>query len=218
MGAGVLAIVYGLISFAVGKGDEPGPLDILVILAMVLEVVGLVGFHTLQGRNYGRIGRAGLYTTIGSIVLFELLLLASLLGGDVSLGGLVAVGVLGTLVGFVLYGAATLQARVLPRWCGILLIILVPVGSRLGDLQPIWDGLVGARVRTLVEPRFYRGFGSPKRTGKDTLPNCYDAQGLLEAVSLRPYREASCFRAYIDYHLHHLDRLRVALPIRTLAY
>lgn len=142
MGAGVLAIVYGLVGFAVGKGDEPGPLDILVILAMVLEVVGLVGFHTLQGRNYGRIGRAGLYTTIGSIVLFELLFLASLLGDDVSLGGLVAVGVLGALVGFVLYGAATLQARVLPRWCGILFIILVPVGSRLGDLQPIWGGLV----------------------------------------------------------------------------
>ena len=42
MGVGVLAIVYGLLSFATGKGDEPGPLDILVILAMVLEVVGLL--------------------------------------------------------------------------------------------------------------------------------------------------------------------------------
>ena len=49
---------------------------------MTLEVVGLVGFHVLQGRNYERIRRAGLYTTIGSIVLFELLLLTSLLGGD----------------------------------------------------------------------------------------------------------------------------------------
>jgi hypothetical protein len=74
MGAGLLAIVYFLLGFAVGKGDEPGPLDILVILAMILEVVGLVGFHALQGRNYGRIGRAGLYTTVGSILLFELLL------------------------------------------------------------------------------------------------------------------------------------------------
>lgn len=41
---------------------------------------------------------------------------------------LVAVGVLGLLVGLVLYGAATLQARVLPRWCGILFIIFMPVG------------------------------------------------------------------------------------------
>ena len=41
MGAGLLAIVYSLLGFAAGKGDEPGPLDILVILAMLLEVVGL---------------------------------------------------------------------------------------------------------------------------------------------------------------------------------
>src|SRR5829696_373152 len=131
MGAGLLAIVYGVLAFAVGKGDEPGPLDILVILAMILEVVGLVGFHALQGRNYGRIGRAGLYTTIGSIVVFELVLLASVLRGDEGLGWLAAIGELGMLVGYVLYGAATLQARVLPRWCGILFIIFIPVGILL---------------------------------------------------------------------------------------
>jgi hypothetical protein len=142
MAAGPLAVVYGILAFATGKGDEPGPLDILVILAMILEVVGLVGFHALQGRNYGRIGRAGLYTTIGAIVVFELLLVASLFGGDVGLDWLVPVGVLGLLVGLVLYGAATLQARVLPRWCGILFIIFMPVGILLGDLQPIWGGLV----------------------------------------------------------------------------
>ena len=141
MGAGLLAIVYSLLGYAAGKGDEPGPLDILVILAMLLEVVGLLGFHALQGRNYGRIGRAGLYTSIGSLVIFEFLLLVSLVGGDVGLDWLVAVGVLGLLVGLALYGAATLQARVLPRWCGILFIIFMPVGILLGDLQPIWGGL-----------------------------------------------------------------------------
>lgn len=142
MGAGMLAISYGLLGFVTGKGDEPGALDILVILAMILEVVGLLGFHALQGRNYGRIGRAGLYTTIGAIVLFELLLVLRLLGGEVGQGWLAAVGLLGLLVGLVLYGAATLQARVLPRWCGILFIIFMPVGILLGGLQPIWGGLV----------------------------------------------------------------------------
>ena len=147
IGAGVLAIVFGLLALALGGGDEPGPLDILVILAMFLEVVALVGFHALQGRNYRRIGRAGLYTTIGSIVLFELLLLVSLFGGDVlSIDWLAAVGLLGLLVGLVLYGAATLQARVLPRWCGILFILFMPVGILLGELQPnvqpIWGGLI----------------------------------------------------------------------------
>ena len=36
MGAGILAIVYGLLGFATGKGDEPGPdwskmLDIVML-------------------------------------------------------------------------------------------------------------------------------------------------------------------------------------------
>jgi len=88
MASGVLFIVYSLLGFAVGKGEEPGPLDILAILGYVLQVVGLLGFHALQGRNYGRIGRAGLYTTIGSIVLWEFLILTSLLGAMWALIGL----------------------------------------------------------------------------------------------------------------------------------
>ena len=143
MGGGVLFIVYSLLGVATGKGDESGPLDLLAILAYVLLVVGLVGFHTLQQRNYGRIGRAGLYTTIAAFLLWEVLLLEGLLGGGEALPEwLVAVGVLGLLVGLVLYGAATLQARVLPRWCGILFILFMPVGILLGELQPIWGGLI----------------------------------------------------------------------------
>ena len=147
IGAGVLFILYFLLGLATGKGDESGALDILPLAGYVLEVVGLLGFHALQGGNYGRIGRAGLYTTIGAIVVWEFLILAGLFGGDVGLDGLVVVGVLGTLVGLVLYGAATLQAKVLPRWCGILFILLMPgtilFGALIpGDFSIIWSGLV----------------------------------------------------------------------------
>ena len=147
MGGGVLFIVYSLLGVATGKGEESGPLDLLAILAYVLLVVGLVGFHALQQRNYGRIGRAGLYTTIAAFLLWEVLLLTGLLGvGEALPEWLVAVGVLGTLVGEVLYGAATLQAKVLPRWCGILFIILMPVTIFFGVVLPgaystIWVGL-----------------------------------------------------------------------------
>ncbi len=144
MGGGVLFIVYSLLGVATGKGDESGPLDILAILAYVLLAVGLVGFHALQQRSYGRIGRAGLYTTIAAFVLWEILLLGGLLGSGEELEWLVLVGVLGTLVGEVLYGAATLQARVLPRWCGVLFIVLTP-GTILASLAAfrardfLWD-------------------------------------------------------------------------------
>ena len=143
MGSGVLTLLYFLISLATGKGDEPGPLDILDILSYVLQVVALLGFHALQGRHYGRIGRAGLYITIGAIVIFVLLILTYLLFGDVGLEWVVPVGLLGMLVGLVLYGAATLQAGVLPRWCGILFIIAMPVGLLLGEYSAaIWGALV----------------------------------------------------------------------------
>jgi hypothetical protein len=147
IGGGVLFIVYSLLEAATGRGDQAGPLDLLAIVAYALLVVGLVGFHALQQRSYGRIGRAGLYTTIAAFVLWEILLLAGLLGGGAGLVWLVPIGVLGTLVGEVLYGAATLQARVLPRWCGILFILLMPVtilaSYLLWDATPVlWTGLV----------------------------------------------------------------------------
>jgi len=46
------------------------------------------------------------------------------------------------LVGFVLYGAATLQARVLPRWCGVGFIVGWPVTVALGDLGTVLFGLL----------------------------------------------------------------------------
>lgn len=39
-----------------GRKQSPG---YLIVIAWLLQVLGLVGFHTLQKRNYGRIGRGG---------------------------------------------------------------------------------------------------------------------------------------------------------------
>jgi len=56
-------------------------------------------------------------------------------------------GLLGTLVGFVLLGMATLRARVLPHWCGAVLIGVFPVSFALsfisvGGLGGLAFGLV----------------------------------------------------------------------------
>jgi hypothetical protein len=53
---------------------------------------------------------------------------------------------LGALVAFVLYGAATLQAAVLPIWYGVLLIVFLPVSLALGlfgSLGGVREHLVG---------------------------------------------------------------------------
>jgi hypothetical protein len=59
--------------------------------------------------------------------------------GDATLFWVVPrVGYVAMIVGYVLFGAATLQARVLPRWCGLALLLGEPVAYILGD----YGGLV----------------------------------------------------------------------------
>jgi hypothetical protein len=66
-----------------------------------------------------------------------------LLWGSSALVWLVSpIGLSVKLVGFVLYGVATLRARVLPRWYGVALIVLVPVSVVLLAYGNIWTGLV----------------------------------------------------------------------------
>jgi hypothetical protein len=115
----------------------------LSILARVLLGVGTVGLHALQKESYGRIGRAGLYTVLAAIVI-QISGMVGSLAGSPALTRLVSpVGLLVLIVGFVLYGAASLQARVLPRWYSVLLIVFVPVSVALpAALTNIWLGAV----------------------------------------------------------------------------
>ncbi len=46
------------------------------------------------------------------------------------------------LVGFILYGAATVQGKVMPRWYGVLLIVFMPVFLVSGAYGNTWVGLV----------------------------------------------------------------------------
>ena len=123
---GVVWIIYALLGLAGGDMEESNPLDILIIIAWLLQVVGVVGFHTLQKRNYGRIGRAGFYTIIAAASV-QIVAQVGLMLGSTAVEFLDFLGLLGLMVGFVLYGAATLQARVLPRWCGVGFIVGLPV-------------------------------------------------------------------------------------------
>lgn len=51
-------------------------------------------------------------------------------------------GTIGMLVGFVLYGLATLRARVLPRWYGLALIVCMPVSLPLATYGTALFGLI----------------------------------------------------------------------------
>ena len=116
---------------------------LLFIIAVLLIVVGLVGFHTLQKRSYRHLGRGGLWMVIVGSCAQVLGLMIYLPSGNRALLWLVyPVGYLAQLVGFVLYGTATLQAKVLPRWCGLGLIFGLPVAFIWGEYGGILFGLL----------------------------------------------------------------------------
>jgi hypothetical protein len=140
---GLAAILAGVMSISDILFDFAAP-DLLAILLMV---VGLLGLHALQKNNYGRIGRVGLWTVVvassgqvlGKVVVW--------LGSETLIWMAFPVAYVAVPVGLVLYGAATLQARMLPRWCGLELIIIPPITLILGDdygsilLGPLWLAL-----------------------------------------------------------------------------
>ena len=116
--------------------------NVVYIVAALLLVVGMVGLHALQKGNYGRIGRGGFWTVVVASFAQVLGLIAFLLGSEALIWLVFPVGFLAVPVGLILYGAATLQARVLPRWCGLGLIVVSPVTVVLGDYGGILFGLM----------------------------------------------------------------------------
>jgi hypothetical protein len=147
--SGVVSLVAGFIAAFTDPMISPGLVYYYVVLgifARLLLGVGVVGLHALQKGSYGRVGRAGVYTILVGLAAQILGSLASFkLAGTQALAWFLNPGgLLVLIVGFVLYGFASLQARVLPHWYSVLLIIFVPVAVVLGLvlLGDIWVGAV----------------------------------------------------------------------------
>lgn len=141
--AGLAWVVSGLISLAIpGQGTEVlGSssyylLETMFCIASVGMMGGLVGLHARQVPSYGALGATGFYTVFIGTALMLMSTVATILVGREVLDWLFVLGFLGTCVGLVLLGAATLRAGMLPRWCGVLLIVAVfgiPVYFALGN-------------------------------------------------------------------------------------
>ena len=139
---GVMWVVLGLLAAIGFLQAIPGREDVvLFVVALVLTAAGLIGLHTLQRGNYGLLGRMGFYIALAAVA-------GRILGAVVYLAGSSALewislpGTLGMLVGFALYGFATLQARVLPRWYGLALLASMPVSLPLATYGTALFGLI----------------------------------------------------------------------------
>ena len=100
---------------------------IILVVAFTLTLVVIAGLHSLQRGRYGRLGAAGsLITFIGYTLILLVVTISVLVGGE-ALSAVRLLAALTVLIGSILLGAMTLRARVLPWWCGVLLIVGSPL-------------------------------------------------------------------------------------------
>jgi hypothetical protein len=107
---------------------DTGVAGALLMLALLLVVMGAAGL-VVRVRRAGRLGRLGRTGIVVAAVGAALPVIGGLVQGVLFDGDyplmpfFVIPGVLALVVGFVLLGLAVLQARVLPRWAAVLLVI-----------------------------------------------------------------------------------------------
>src|SRR5918997_2900070 len=141
--AGVAWIASSLLAAAVAGGQSPEVLafaslnEALYVVSVAGTMGGIVGLHARQAPSYGRLGTVGFLATFAGTALLLLGLVLSFTMGSVFgrtlLDHVLGLGLWGALLGFMVLGAATLRLGALPRWCGVLLIICLPVAIGLGD-------------------------------------------------------------------------------------
>jgi hypothetical protein len=140
-GAGGLAAAALLILSALlnqllpGEGIVDTPTEYLyravVVLAYVGVIIAVLGIHSLHAGNsrYGTLGTAGSVMTIAGYAIIAVITLISMVR-DFEYLLTVRIGAAGlVLIGSLLLGVIIIRAKLLPWWCGVLLIIAFPLGD-----------------------------------------------------------------------------------------
>jgi hypothetical protein len=116
-------------------------IEVIFVLGLAGTLVAIVGLHALHSRSYGVMGAVGSFIAfIGYALLLVAAAVTTLLGRE-ALDAVFPMGVLAILVGSVLLGAMILRARVLPWWCGVLLIVGFPLSAPLNVITGGAGGL-----------------------------------------------------------------------------
>lgn len=148
--AGVVYLIFSVSSLQVAGGlgsflsGLSGAFGIVMLFVVLLgQVVGIASLHVLQKERYGRLGSTGaLVSVFGFAMQLVGFVGLALLESSVFFF-LVTIGVLVPFVGLVLLGIATIRARVLPSWFGVLLIAGFPV---VAVLAVVTGGSLGATL------------------------------------------------------------------------
>ena len=114
--------------------------DTFQLVAIALLAVGIVGLHTLQKDYYGRIGLviglAGLSIVVIAASASVVARIVMLVSGSDALVWITDLALPSLMLGMVIYGVATLLARVLPLWVGVAIILALPLRIALVVIDP----------------------------------------------------------------------------------
>jgi hypothetical protein len=145
---GLVWVTYGLLTraFAPSYSGATRFVDYVAVAlysgGLLVLAIGVAAMHARQA------GQAGRFERVAFLVAFAGAALAGV--GDLAEDGLriaAAVwaffgGMLLLTAGLLLFGIASLAARVLPAPCGVLLVLSLVVGHPLGGLWSNWGGTV----------------------------------------------------------------------------
>jgi hypothetical protein len=103
----------------------------VVVTAYIAVIIAVLGIHAMhRGRpRYGRLGTTGTVLIIAGYLIMTVVRMISMAAGRESLGNVRIGAGLVVLIGSVLLGVIILRARILPWWCGVLLIVAFPLGD-----------------------------------------------------------------------------------------
>jgi hypothetical protein len=102
----------------------------VTLAAYIAVIVALLGIHALHSGSprYGRLGTTGTVLTVAGYAIIAVMTVISMVQGYASFQYVRLAGAGVMLVGSVLLGVVILRARLLPWWCGVLLIVAFPLG------------------------------------------------------------------------------------------
>jgi len=100
------------------------------LAAYIAVIVALLGIHALHSGTprYGRLGVTGTVLTIAGYAIIAVMTVISMVQGHASFLTIRLAGAGVLLVGSVLLGVIIIRAKLLPWWCGVLLIVAFPLG------------------------------------------------------------------------------------------
>jgi hypothetical protein len=149
--AAVLLIMSAIIDqMSPGAAGSNLYLNVIALAAYLAVIVTVLGIHALHSGTprYGRLGTTGAALTIAGYAIIAVVTVISMVQGQRSLLPVRLTGAGLVLVGSALLGVIIIRARLLPWWCGVLLIVTFPLGHFANSVFSSAENLLMALLWT----------------------------------------------------------------------